>query len=371
MDEYVELSIDVFDVAGQKAKVRRTLTVRSLIDEILREFDDLDRRTPDVYGIFMKGASKAVAREQTMIQLDLQNQDELVFKYLRQSVRRMIVGAPPAYLREESSDRHYDILWQGAIIGRPDADPVHSELLAVNLETYPNGQRVSRRHAQILEEGGEYYVESLSQSNPTFLNSETNPITERRLLRNGDRIRIGNKLFTLTFLHKTFAAGIPPVPVQAAAVPRPSAKPPTARVEEPFLEATTPVAQSAPASPATPVVPPASATIAVTNMPLARLQVRTSIDTANQGKVVEITQTPFTMGRENCDLSLRGDRKISRTHATIMYDFSSGIFYLTDLESSNGTWLDGNRLPPNTPRKLYPGATISLGPDSLLMFEVS
>jgi pSer/pThr/pTyr-binding forkhead associated (FHA) protein len=368
VEEYVELSIDVFDVTGQRAKVRRTLTVRGLIDEILREFDDLDRRTPDVYGIFMKGASKPVSRDQTMIQLDLQNQDELVFKYLRQSVRKKIVGAPAAYLREESSDRLYDILWQQAIIGRPDADPVHSELLAVNLETYPNGQRVSRRHAQIVEEGGHYYVESLSPSNPTFLNNETIPIAERRLLRNGDRIRIGHNLFTLTFLIKSYPAGMPPAPVQAAAVAPPPVRPITARVEEVPLEPTTPLAQVSNGK-AAPASPPAPATLAGTSMPPARLRVRTSIDAASQGKTVEIVQTPFTMGRENCDLSLRGDRKVSRTHASIMYDFTSGIFYLTDLESSNGTWLDGNRLPPNTPRELNPGALISLGPDSIIMFE--
>ena len=153
-DEYIELNIDVFDVTDQRAKVRKTLTVRGLMDEILREFDDLDRKTPEVYSVFLKGSSKPLPRDQSLSQLDVQARDELVFKYTRQTNRRKITGVSEAFLKEDRTEKVFDIQWQPALIGRPDSDPVHSELLAVNLEPFRDSQRISRRHAQILVEDG-------------------------------------------------------------------------------------------------------------------------------------------------------------------------------------------------------------------------
>ncbi|CAJ2652246.1 unnamed protein product [Trifolium pratense] len=50
---------------------------------------------------------------------------------------------------------------------------------------------------------------------------------------------------------------------------------------------------------------------------------------------------------------------ISTKHLSIQ--FESGNWILTDLDSSNGTVLDNNRIPPNTPFHLHDGSTIKIG----------
>jgi sigma-B regulation protein RsbU (phosphoserine phosphatase) len=53
---------------------------------------------------------------------------------------------------------------------------------------------VSRQHAQILKENGQYYVEDLHSRNGTFVNGLL--IQQRHLLQNGDRLKICDQAFT-------------------------------------------------------------------------------------------------------------------------------------------------------------------------------
>ncbi len=55
-------------------------------------------------------------------------------------------------------------------------------------------QAVSRQHAKILRTGADFYVEDMESRNGTFVNGEK--IAERRLLRDNDRLKICNLLFT-------------------------------------------------------------------------------------------------------------------------------------------------------------------------------
>ena len=55
-------------------------------------------------------------------------------------------------------------------------------------------QAVSRQHARILRTGADFYVEDMESRNGTFVNGEK--IAERRLLRDNDRLKICNLLFT-------------------------------------------------------------------------------------------------------------------------------------------------------------------------------
>jgi uncharacterized protein YegL len=66
----------------------------------------------------------------------------------------------------------------------------------------------------------------------------------------------------------------------------------------------------------------------------------------------------FTIGRQkSMDLFLRNE-KISRTHVSI--DYIDGVFYITDLNSRNGTYLNGKRLNPNESMPLQKGDKISI-----------
>jgi sigma-B regulation protein RsbU (phosphoserine phosphatase) len=55
-------------------------------------------------------------------------------------------------------------------------------------------QAVSRQHAKIIRTGADFYVEDMESRNGTFVNGEK--IAERRLLRDNDRVKICNLLFT-------------------------------------------------------------------------------------------------------------------------------------------------------------------------------
>jgi hypothetical protein len=53
------------------------------------------------------------------------------------------------------------------------------------------------------------------------------------------------------------------------------------------------------------------------------------------------------------------EKGVSRRHVKIQY--KSPLFYVTDLGSSNGTWLNGRRLVPNSGRPLRNGDELRLG----------
>lgn len=56
----------------------------------------------------------------------------------------------------------------------------------------------------------------------------------------------------------------------------------------------------------------------------------------------EIADKPLTIGRgEQADVRIR-DERISRLHCTVA--LKDGLFYLTDLGSTNGTWINNERV---------------------------
>jgi pSer/pThr/pTyr-binding forkhead associated (FHA) protein len=61
---------------------------------------------------------------------------------------------------------------------------------------------------------------------------------------------------------------------------------------------------------------------------------------------------------ETNDLVVRGDDFVSRKHASIR--FEAGSLYLNDLDSSNGTFLNGTRLGQGAVA-LSPGDTVRFG----------
>lgn len=75
---------------------------------------------------------------------------------------------------------------------------------------------------------------------------------------------------------------------------------------------------------------------------------------------------PFTVGRESADLTITGDRQISREHIAITYH--NNVFYVTDQRSSNGTFVNGQQLTPNVALALAPGTLINLGQNTQLVF---
>ncbi|NSW52355.1 MAG: FHA domain-containing protein [Anaerolineae bacterium] len=80
-----------------------------------------------------------------------------------------------------------------------------------------------------------------------------------------------------------------------------------------------------------------------------------------------VDQLPYVIGRTEGNLVL-DEKSISRRHVQIQRD-AAGRETITDLNSSNGTRLNGVRLVPGQATALPVGALIDLGPNVTLRFE--
>lgn len=77
-----------------------------------------------------------------------------------------------------------------------------------------------------------------------------------------------------------------------------------------------------------------------------------------QSEKLWLASDQTTIGRDpsQCGMVIPGDDGLSRRHA--MIENRDGKYYLLDLGSRNGTWLNGKRLPAREPRELQDGAEI-------------
>ncbi len=88
---------------------------------------------------------------------------------------------------------------------------------------------------------------------------------------------------------------------------------------------------------------------------------------AHQGQAVELTRFPFMIGRaRDCDYVLDYSA-ISRQHARLTSDQQS--VYLEDLDSTNGTFVNGRRLVAGEVYRLRAGDEISFGKVCLWVFD--
>lgn len=94
-------------------------------------------------------------------------------------------------------------------------------------------------------------------------------------------------------------------------------------------------------------------------MPVVTFQVLEGID---KGRVYRDLPTPVTIGREEGNLLRLNDERVSRFHAKVQFDNNEVI--ITDLDSTNGTRVNGNVVQI---RRLRAGDRIHIG-RSLLLF---
>ena len=84
------------------------------------------------------------------------------------------------------------------------------------------------------------------------------------------------------------------------------------------------------------------------------------------GQRWNVAQEAFTIGRGGeCDVVVP-DRQVSRVHARIRR--GDGAFWIEDLESKNGTHVNGQRLLPGTPHRLQGGDMIQIALAFKLIF---
>ncbi len=84
-----------------------------------------------------------------------------------------------------------------------------------------------------------------------------------------------------------------------------------------------------------------------------------------------IKDYPFTIGREDCDISIESDRHVSRKHAQI--SFTNNDYFIEDLGSSNGTFVNDTQIAPREPLPLRTdiGTRIQIGKTTSFIFKVS
>ena len=78
------------------------------------------------------------------------------------------------------------------------------------------------------------------------------------------------------------------------------------------------------------------------------------------GTMLRLGNQPTSLGRSSENTYQFHDATVSRRHAVLSYD-SDGLAWLTDMGSSNGTFVDGRKLAPNRPTRIEDGSRIQLG----------
>ena len=211
------------------------------------------------------------------------------------------------------------------------------------------GKDVSRRHAEIMQTPKGYLIVD-SSTNGTSVNDVR--VEGQRLLARADVITIGEEKF------RFYADTAPPPPPPRPANPQPG-----------------PAANAPSAAPPAPPAPPApakgerlretvhgvSAAPRPTGASLASFLVRGG---ALKGQRLGVKTPVVNIGRADYNDLVLPDESVSTTHAKLQR--REGVWVLVDLDSTNGTFIDGDQIKGEAP--LAPGATVRFG-DVSLVFE--
>jgi len=238
------------------------------------------------------------------------------------------------------------------------------------------GTQVSRRHAEIVQSPRGYILVDNS-TNGTWVNGER--VQNQRLLARADVIRIGEEEFRF-YADAAPSAPVPPatatpltppaspVPPPPAAAPASAAKlvstgyfqtppKPVPAVPPPAASSPPPPAASSQPAPAPPP-PPAKPS---GPQALAKFLVRTG---SLKGQRLYVKVPIVNIGRADYNDLVIPDDSVSSQHAKLTR--REGVWILTDLGSTNGTLVDGEKVKDDVP--IAPGAFVRFG-DVQLVFE--
>jgi pSer/pThr/pTyr-binding forkhead associated (FHA) protein len=210
-----------------------------------------------------------------------------------------------------------------------------------------SGSEVSRLHAEIRNEPDGYILVDISV-NGTYVNGER--IGKTHLLARADVIRIGNDEFR--FYADAASPASPKAAPESPAPPDPPPPPPQGAAQR-LSDTMHGMPEEEPTRRDTPPSPEAA--------PLASLLFRSG---DFKGRRLPIKVPVVNIGRGDYNDIVIGDPSVSTMHAKLQR--REAIWILTDLGSTNGTFVEGERLSGETP--LSPGTTIRFG-DVIALFE--
>jgi pSer/pThr/pTyr-binding forkhead associated (FHA) protein len=236
-------------------------------------------------------------------------------------------GEPsPARLVHLSSGRVFPIPLRRMVIGRDDASDVHLD-----------GEGVSRRHCAIAPVPGGYLLTDES-SNGTLVNGARTSRTH--VLEDGDILRLHDEELRFELL----------TPAERAGPGHPSSRAATAVIDLSRLRGES--------------TAPDDRREALRASPTASLEI---VRGPFSGASFHIARPVCSIGRgDQSDVRLR-DESVSTTHATLMR--KGNTWYVVDLRSVNGTFVDGYRIAGE--RELPTGATLRVGAVELVFRSFS
>jgi hypothetical protein len=202
----LKLTLDIRpnDVGIKKIDVRSSLVVANLLADIQDKFN-LD----GTLQLHLEGGETALGPAEQLQQAGVTDGAKLVCERviedtgtqdaIQRGIKEPFEGQfKRVYLQEEHSLTEYDLTWQPAIVGRRDYhNPSNNKLLAVDLEDIEDLPTVSRHHAVITLTDGKFFLERLSDRNPTYLNEKPLKGGRKYPLPAGAKIQIGR--VSLTF----------------------------------------------------------------------------------------------------------------------------------------------------------------------------
>lgn len=201
----LELLIDVFELKAQRALAQPSITPPELVSAVLHEFRELDYlgTVPGAYR-FLKASDRSPLELERPLSAQLTAQDKLILvENILPLPANTTRPSKRVYLREPSTGMVYKLQWLPAIIGRSTAEQTKNEQVAIDLAPHPMGLRVSRRHAQITEENGQFFLEGLSQNPTKIMDSQSRVIAvgnQKQAIRHGDVIVLDHSQITLKVL---------------------------------------------------------------------------------------------------------------------------------------------------------------------------
>lgn len=80
-----------------------------------------------------------------------------------------------------------------------------------------------------------------------------------------------------------------------------------------------------------------------------------------------LSNKAFSIGRDKSNQLIIGDPKVSRFHAVV--SFRDGEAYIKDSKSSNGTFVNGERVNPDRATKLKNGDKIKVGTTVIVFYS--
>src|SRR2546422_435139 len=210
-----------------------------------------------------------------------------------------------------------------------------------------SGKDVSRRHAEIVQTPKGYLLVD-SSTNGTFVNEER--VEGQRILARADVIRLGDEQFRFYADVAPATAPSPPPPGPAASPPQ--AAPPAPSPGDRLRHTVHGLEAFVPASPRS-----------AAGGSLASFLVRSG---GLVGQRLSVKTPVVNIGRADYNDLVVPDPSVSTSHAKLQP--RAGVWVLVDLDSTNGTFVDGERVKGEAP--LAPGATVRFG-DVQLVFEPS